>query len=127
MIIAFASLLNKGRLPKAIVSRIGGEEFAILLPGTPLSTARLHAEGLRAAFAASPIPQLPAHVRCTASFGVAEFDGVESLSGLRRRADAALYVSKRAGRDRVSVGGDPGGDAMPAHPLEGTTARLRAS
>jgi len=122
VIIAFAALLAGNPPDKAIVSRMGGEEFAILLPGTNLIAARLYAEGLRAGFASLPIGALPGHVRVTASFGVAEFDGRESLSDLRRRADAALYVSKRGGRDRVSVAADPDEDQMPAHPLAGTTA-----
>jgi diguanylate cyclase (GGDEF)-like protein len=126
VIMAFASLLAGNSPGKAIVSRMGGEEFAVLLPGTNLVAARLYAETLRAAFASKPIGALPSHVRVTASFGVAEFDGRESLSDLRRRADAALYVSKRAGRDRVSVAAGPDEDQMPVHPLEGTTAMRQA-
>ncbi len=126
VIVAFAALLAGLSPSKAIVSRMGGEEFAVLLPGTSLAGARLYAETLRAALADRPISVLPAHVRVTASFGVAEFDGRESLSDLRRRADAALYVSKRDGRDRVSVAAGPDTDRMPAHPLAGTTAMRHA-
>jgi len=126
VIIAFASLLGSNPPAKAIVSRMGGEEFAVLLPGTNLAAARLYAETLRTAFGSLPIGALPGHVRVTASFGVAEFDGSESLSDLRRRADAALYVSKRGGRDRVSVAAGHDADQMPAHPLAGTTAMRRA-
>ena len=126
VIIAFASLLAENAPPGAIISRMGGEEFAVLLPGTNLIAGRLFAETLRAAFAARPVAALPSHMRVTASFGVAEFDGMESLSDLRRRADAALYVSKRGGRDRVSVATGPDADRMPAHPLNGTTAMHRA-
>ncbi|MBK8084427.1 MAG: GGDEF domain-containing protein [Devosia sp.] len=123
VIMAFARLLADSPPQRAIISRIGGEEFAVLLPGTPLAAARLYAETIRAAFAALPIAALPQHMRCTASFGIAEHDGSGSLSDLRRRADAALYVSKRAGRDRVSVATDPELDAMPRHPLKGTAGR----
>lgn len=126
VIIAFASLLASNSPRHSIVSRMGGEEFAVLLPGTNLIAARLYAETLRAAFAGQAIGALPSHVRVTASFGVAEFDGNESLSDLRRRADAALYVSKRAGRDRVSVAAGPDDDVMPVHPLRGTTAARKA-
>jgi diguanylate cyclase (GGDEF)-like protein len=127
VIISFASLLASDPPAKAIVSRMGGEEFAVLLPGANLATARLYAESLRAAFASLAIGALPSHMRVTASFGVAEFDGRESLADLRRRADAALYVSKRGGRDRVSMAADPEADEMPVHPLAGTTAMRRAS
>jgi diguanylate cyclase (GGDEF)-like protein len=127
VIIAFAGLLATNPPPKAVVSRMGGEEFAVLLPGANLTAARLYAESLRAAFASLPIGAMPEHLRVTASFGVAEFNGHESLSDLRRRADAALYVSKRGGRDRVSIAADPEADEMPAHPLAGTTAMKRVS
>jgi diguanylate cyclase (GGDEF)-like protein len=126
VIISFATLLNSNPPGGAVVSRMGGEEFAVLLPGANLAAARLYAESLRAAFATLPIGALPVHLQVTASFGVAEFDGHESLSDLRRRADAALYVSKRDGRDRVSVAADPAADQMPVHPLAGTTAMRRA-
>jgi diguanylate cyclase (GGDEF)-like protein len=126
VIISFAALLNSNPPGGAVVSRMGGEEFAVLLPGVNLAAARLYAESLRAAFATLPIGALPAHLQVTASFGVAEFDGHESLSDLRRRADAALYVSKRDGRDRVNVAADPAADQMPVHPLAGTTAMRRA-
>jgi diguanylate cyclase (GGDEF)-like protein len=125
VISAFAGLLAANPPAKAVISRMGGEEFAMLLLGANQAAARLYAEGLRSAFATMPIASLPAHRRVTASFGVAEFDGRESLSDLRRRADAALYVSKRSGRDRVSVAGAPDADAMPVHPLAGTTAMRR--
>jgi len=126
VIIAFASLMAAHSTKQALVSRMGGEEFAVLLPETNIAAARLYAETLRAAFATLPIGALPGHVRVTASFGVAEFDGRESLSDLRRRADAALYVSKRGGRDRVSVAAGPDADLMPTHPLTGTSAMRRA-
>jgi len=126
VIIAFAKLLSDDPPRRAVVSRMGGEEFAVLLPGTNLAAARLYAESLRTTFGTTPLPGLPSHLRVTASFGVAEFDGRESLSDLRRRADAALYVSKRGGRDKVSVAADPETDQMPVHPLQGTTAMRRA-
>jgi diguanylate cyclase (GGDEF)-like protein len=126
VIVAFASLLSDTSPKDSIVSRMGGEEFAVLLPGTGLAAARLYAETLRSAFATLPIGALPGHMRVTASFGVAEFAAGESLSDLRRRADAALYVSKRGGRDRVSVAAGPDADAMPIHPFQGPGAMRQA-
>ena len=70
---------------------------------------------MRTAFAGSPVTGLPEWKRCTASFGVAEWHADESLSDLRRRADAALYAAKRSGRDRVHMA-EPALDAMPMHP-----------
>jgi diguanylate cyclase (GGDEF)-like protein len=121
VIVAFAALLRDNAPPKAVVGRLGGEEFAIFIPGANLVVARLLAETLRTSFAALSHPGLPPFVRCTASFGVAERLEAEGLSGLRRRADAALYTAKRDGRDRVAVAGDPDADAMPAHPVAGTS------
>ena len=126
VIVAFASLLSETSPKGSIVSRMGGEEFAVLLPGTGLAAARLYAETLRSAFSALPIGALPGHMRVTASLGVAEFAAGESLSDLRRRADAALYVSKRGGRDRVSVAAVPDADAMPIHPFQGPGAIRQA-
>jgi diguanylate cyclase (GGDEF)-like protein len=121
VIIAFAKLLGDAAPPFAVIGRLGGEEFAVLLPESNLTRARLLAESLRISFAALQIPGLPVFHRCTASFGVAERMAAESLSDLRRRADTALYAAKRGGRDRVAVSSDPQGDAMPAHPLAGTS------
>lgn len=91
--------------PGAVVSRLGGEEFAIVLPLAEVSTARLFAEGLRTAFAASG----PA----TASFGIAIHDGENELRPLLRRADQALYAAKDAGRNRVCVFIDRHQDVAP--------------
>ena len=121
VIVAFAALLSDNAPPKAVVGRMGGEEFAVFIPGANLAVGRLLAETLRAGFATLSVPGLPPFVRCTASFGVAERLATESLSGLRRRADAALYTAKRDGRDRVAVAGDPNADSMPAHPVAGTS------
>lgn len=121
VIVAFAALLRSTAPPKAVVGRMGGEEFAVFIPGANLAVARLLAETLRSSFATMEIPGLPAFARCTASFGVAERLDGESLSGLRRRADSALYAAKREGRDRVGVAADPDADAMPVHPLAGTS------
>lgn len=121
VIVAFAALLRDNAPAKAVVGRMGGEEFAIFIPGANLAIARLLAETLRASFASLSVPGLPPFVRCTASFGVAERLEAEGLSGLRRRADAALYTAKRDGRDRVGVATDPDGDAMPIHPVGGTS------
>lgn len=121
VIIAFAALLRDTAPPRAVVGRMGGEEFAVFLPGANLAVARLLAETLRTSFSTMSVAGLPPFVRCTASFGIAERLDAEGLSGLRRRADTALYTAKRDGRDRVASAGDPLADAMPAHPLAGSS------
>lgn len=88
--------------------RYGGEELAIVLPETPVSSARATAERIRAAIADSPFETETLPLRVTASFGVAStelFDapGAILLEQLVAAADAALYVAKRDGRNRVVV------------------------
>ncbi|TIP29888.1 MAG: GGDEF domain-containing protein [Mesorhizobium sp.] len=103
---AFAGFLRDAAAEHHVAGRIGGEEFAIILPGTNLAAARLFAEGTRSAFGALPIDCLPANHRCTASFGVAELHPTENFSDLLRRADEALYQAKGSGRNcvRISIG-----------------------
>ena len=98
---AFARTLDHGSGSHS-VGRIGGEEFAIMVAGGELQTARLIAVGIRIAFAELPIPGL-AGQRCTASFGVAEWRVGETYGDLVRRADMALYEAKNAGRDCVRL------------------------
>ncbi|MEM8814096.1 MAG: GGDEF domain-containing protein [Pseudomonadota bacterium] len=84
--------------------RIGGEEFAILMPGTDRHGAYLAAERLRAKFADAKFDASDLSLTVTASFGVATWIGLgESLKGLLHRADSALYSAKRFGRNRVEV------------------------
>ena len=96
---------------KDTTARFGGEEFAVLLPGTPLLAAFRVADQLRLAVAATGVhgkgAGTPAtHV--TVSCGVAALAPGEDAAGLIGRADAALYEAKRCGRDRVAAAGDPG-------------------
>ncbi len=126
VIVAFARLLRETAPGSAIVARLGGEEFAVFLPDSNLAAARLLAEAIRSSFSGLQIPGLPVFVRVTASFGVAERVAAENLSDLRRRADAALYNAKRAGRDRVVGAAIPDADSMPAHPLSGTSVARSA-
>ena len=112
---SFAAFLRDAGAAGHLAGRIGGEEFAVLLPGANMAAARLFAEGTRSAFGALPIASLPLDHRCTASFGVAELQPQESFRDMMRRADAALYEAKKAGRDRVRTAGgkaaSPNGDA----------------
>ena len=92
--------------PGDIFARIGGEEFAVLLPGLGLAGAVALAERLRATVAQVALDTATGPLRTTASFGCAEATlettTVEALLG---RADEALYAAKRAGRNRVHARG----------------------
>ncbi len=89
-----------------ILGRLGGEEFAILLPETPLAGAVDVAERLRQAIAAIAIP-LDSNrppLTLTASLGVAERAGDEtSVDKVLARADMALYRAKAQGRNQVAA------------------------
>ena len=95
--------LGKVASTYSAAGRIGGEEFAIFLPGVNMPAARLLAEGARGAFPSLSVDGLPRDHRPTASFGVAELSGDDSLADLMARADAALYVAKKDGRDCVRM------------------------
>jgi diguanylate cyclase (GGDEF)-like protein len=85
-----------------IIARVGGEEFAVLLPGTGRATAAAVAERLREAVARTPLAVGEDRIDLTASVGgtiVGAADG--DLDAVLQRADRALYAAKAAGRNRV--------------------------
>ena len=95
--------------------RQGGEEFAILLPDTEIAVALEIAERVRAAIAEISLPG--ADVSVTASIGVAGFpDHGSTPDRLERLANAALYVAKRKGCNRVELAEPAAADAVPDQP-----------
>lgn len=90
----------------ALAARVGGEEFAVLLPAAPLDEALALAERLRTAVAAARIRR-KGHdeplQRVTLSLGAAMWRSGESAGSLVDRADRALYSAKASGRDRVAL------------------------
>jgi diguanylate cyclase (GGDEF)-like protein len=85
-----------------VFGRLGGEEFAVLLPAADLEAARLFAERLRGAFEDVEWGAVVGARRVTASFGVAAVrDADPSFAPALERADRALYEAKRAGRNCV--------------------------
>ncbi|KQV46504.1 GGDEF domain-containing protein [Duganella sp. Root336D2] len=84
--------------------RLGGEEFALLMPETSAVAARLAAERLRRAISAIPPALSGVPHQVTASFGIATLKSYDaSMDGLVARADAALYRAKNGGRNRVEA------------------------
>lgn len=84
------------------VARLGGEEFAILLPHTDLRDAKAVAEYLRVFIEKQEVENLSKKIKVTASFGVAELiDGDVEIKDLLDRADTALYQAKYNGRNLV--------------------------
>jgi len=86
------------------VGRVGGEEFAIILPGTDSAGARIFAERLREAVANNPLVQDREPILLTVSIGIATMDRPdENAEETLLRSDAALYRAKRNGRNRVEL------------------------
>ena len=107
---AIAKRILEGARDTDLVSRYGGEEFGILLPQTDASGAVVKAEACRAAVEATEVPvEDNAVIRVTISLGIAAYDPERpvSKSTLISAADGALYQSKCAGRNRVTVSDPP--------------------
>jgi diguanylate cyclase (GGDEF)-like protein/PAS domain S-box-containing protein len=87
-----------------VVARIGGEEFAVLLPSTGLEGALVVAERLRQLVAQQAVAFEGADIAYTISAGVvASLDDTLHLDTMMKRADQALYAAKAGGRDRVQA------------------------
>jgi len=101
-IATFAAELRRGRRADDLVGRIGGEEFALLLPNTPADTAVEMADAIRRGLRHIDLQAGAQPVRLEASFGVASLrPDTTSLQALLSAADRALYDAKEAGRNRV--------------------------
>ncbi len=100
---AVSQQIGKALRDTDIAGRLGGEEFAVLLPETSLGGAILVAERLRQQVAANAIDIGDGQtLRCTLSIGVASLGGESSdLEKLLHRADTALYDAKSGGRNKV--------------------------
>jgi diguanylate cyclase (GGDEF)-like protein len=86
-----------------VAGRYGGEELCILLPNTPPEGARKFAETLRARIEAQVHMDGDRKVPVTASLGIGSFNhmDIDDADSLLRQADAALYLAKQNGRNRV--------------------------
>jgi diguanylate cyclase (GGDEF)-like protein len=99
-IVGVASTLRAAALETTVYGRLGGEEFGIFLPNTPLAAGHAYANALRMAIEAGVHSSLPRGYKVTASLGVCEITDGDTRNGLRR-ADAALYLAKNSGRNLV--------------------------
>ncbi len=100
----FAALVAEDRRREDVVARVGGEEFALLLPGTELRDAMALADQLCEKIGSTPMDLTSIGLPMTSSFGVATISAKDTtLDDMVRRADRALYRSKRAGRNQVDL------------------------
>jgi diguanylate cyclase (GGDEF)-like protein len=111
----FGALLRDNARPADVVARLGGEEFAIILPNSDLDAAHAFADRLRQRIESAG----SGGITVTASFGVAQASPGEDLADLLERADGRLYAAKRGGRNRTVSGRDE------AAPPEREPARAR--
>jgi diguanylate cyclase len=87
-----------------VPARIGGDEFAVLLPNTPLAGAMVLAEQIRTTLPHGKLRRIDqsGQIEFTLSLGVAQGEVGDSFEQLVNRADRALYSAKRAGKNRVA-------------------------
>jgi len=101
----FADVLNSVARRSDIVGRMGGEEFAMILPGTTTASALEFAERLHAAIGQAVLKYGESVIQYTVSIGIAcsASGRVNNLDNLLTRADLALYQAKRGGRNQTRV------------------------
>jgi diguanylate cyclase (GGDEF)-like protein len=100
---ALAEALAEATRSVDLAARLGGEEFAILLPNTDALGAVGVAERIQGDLAAMTVTAGGTTVRATASFGISSFPDLASLTDLLNDADRSLYEAKRAGKNRIVV------------------------
>lgn len=120
---ALVSLATRLVRPSDRVARMGGEEFMLLLPDTPVQQSRVVVQRLLSAFSEQTLVQDSAGRRIALSFsaGVAELCPQEDFAAVYQRVDAALLQAKQAGRKRVEFAapceGAKGGGSLPESAL----------
>jgi diguanylate cyclase len=110
----FARLMLKTKRPNEVICRYGGEEFAIITRDETIEQARQRAESLREQLSQAHLKRKTdgKHLgTITASFGIGQFKGEQdSIEAFIERADQALYLAKKCGRNQVRTEFDQGCD-----------------
>ena len=104
----FAQLMGKALRKFDLAARVGGEEFAVILPGCDLAAARASADRLREIVANTPLVHDGKTISVTVSIGAASMISSDSEADQTLiRADEALYRAKENGRNQVEMAADP--------------------
>jgi len=97
-----ATLMQRACSDAGVIARIGGEEFAMILPNCDCNAAIRVCERVRQAIQEHDWGTVHSDLRLTVSIGMWEWDGASSISELLHAADTQLYEAKRGGRNRVA-------------------------
>jgi diguanylate cyclase (GGDEF)-like protein len=97
-----AAVMRRNCRQSDVLARIGGEEFALLLPGMTRADALAFCDTLRSTVAAHDWRATHPGLAISISMGVAQWDGSAELGELLHAADTQLYAAKRAGRNQVA-------------------------
>lgn len=99
-LVAVAQAMRGALRPEAILGRLGGEEFAVLLPQADRKAAIIAAERLRQAVEQLAVEIDGMSLKITVSIGVAQVQSEEAFETALQHADEALYEAKKSGRNR---------------------------
>lgn len=106
LLVHLATMLKRQLRGSDAAARWGGEEFVVVLPGTPVEGAGIAAERLRRAIEAEPFGDgRGGTMSVTLSIGVTSLSADDTIESLVERADVAMYAAKERGRNRVVVAG----------------------
>jgi diguanylate cyclase (GGDEF)-like protein len=101
VLVAVARLIHKIARNEDLAGRFGGEEFIMILVGTDQAGGKIFAERLRQKTEQMKVPGVKTKI--TMSLGVTEFLPDDTTDTAIKRADEAMYMAKRAGRNQVVV------------------------
>jgi diguanylate cyclase len=103
-LIHLVTVIKAGLRRSDVVCRMGGEEFAVILPDSGKQRGLFMIDQLRTMIEKDPLQLAACTLRLCFSAGVAELTGDDHRDSLMKRADQAMFAAKRAGRNRVYLG-----------------------
>ena len=122
-LVAAAAVLGQQARPYDLPARFGGEEFMILLPESTLAEAMTIAQRIRRSISETVVPGMER--RITISMGISTWGPGDTSGELIGRADVALYLAKRRGRNRVVAQTSDMLSSIAAHVLDGEAQEMR--